>query len=78
MRRLHAVLEPRLLRRLKEHVEKSIAPKQETIVEVELTRTQKKYYRAIHERNVAFLRTFRSLSVGRLSAVGRSSHPAHS
>jgi len=38
------------LRRMKEHVEKSIAPKEETIVEVELTVTQKKYYKAIYEK----------------------------
>jgi len=44
-----------MLRRLKEDVEKSIAPKEETIVEVELTNIQKKYYRAILERNFTFL-----------------------
>jgi SNF2 family DNA or RNA helicase len=38
------------LRRIKEEVEKSIAPKEETIIEVELTQLQKKYYRAILER----------------------------
>jgi len=36
---------------MKEDVEKAIAPKEETIIEVELTRLQKKYYRAILERN---------------------------
>jgi SNF2 family DNA or RNA helicase len=40
---------------MKENVEKSIAPKEETIIEVELTTLQKKYYRAIYERNVTFL-----------------------
>lgn|SRR6218665_147033 len=44
-----------MLRRLKEDVEKSLAPKEETIVEVELTNIQKKYYRAILERNFSFL-----------------------
>ena len=44
-----------MLRRLKEDVEKSIAPKEETIVEVELTNIQKKYYRAILERNFTYL-----------------------
>jgi len=39
------------LRRLKEDVEKSIAPKEETIIEVELTTIQKTYYRAVLERN---------------------------
>ena len=44
-----------MLRRLKEDVEKNLAPKEETIVEVELTNTQKKYYRAILEKNFQFL-----------------------
>lgn len=44
------------LRRMKENVERSIAPKEETIVEVELTTLQKKYYRAIYERNFTFLK----------------------
>lgn len=40
---------------MKENVEKSIAPKEETIIEVELTNTQKKYYRAIYEKNFSIL-----------------------
>ena len=44
-----------MLRRLKEDVEKSLAPKEETIIEVELTNIQKKYYRAILEKNFSFL-----------------------
>lgn len=43
--RLHSVLRPHLLRRLKEDVESSIPPKEEILVEVELTYMQKKYYR---------------------------------
>ncbi len=53
--KLQAVLKPMMLRRLKEDVEKSLAPKEETIIEVELTNTQKKYYRAILEKNFQFL-----------------------
>jgi chromodomain-helicase-DNA-binding protein 7 len=53
--KLQAILKPMMLRRLKEDVEKSLAPKEETIVEVELTNVQKKYYRAILERNFQFL-----------------------
>ena len=48
-------LAPIMLRRQKEDVEKSIPPKEETIINVELTRLQKAYYRAIFERNRAFL-----------------------
>ena len=53
--RLHTILRPHLLRRMKEDVEKSIPPKEETLVEVELTSLQKLYYRAILERNRDFL-----------------------
>lgn len=53
--KLQAILKPMMLRRLKEDVEKSLAPKEETIVDIELTNIQKKYYRAILERNFQFL-----------------------
>ncbi|MEQ2163856.1 hypothetical protein GOODEAATRI_000349 [Goodea atripinnis] len=53
--KLQSILKPMMLRRLKEDVEKNLAPKQETIIEVELTDIQKKYYRAILERNFSFL-----------------------
>jgi chromodomain-helicase-DNA-binding protein 7 len=43
--KLQALLKPLMLRRMKEDVEKSLKPKEETIVEVELTNIQKKYYR---------------------------------
>eukprot|EP01029_Cantina_marsupialis_P005324 TRINITY_DN1574_c0_g1_i4.p1 TRINITY_DN1574_c0_g1~~TRINITY_DN1574_c0_g1_i4.p1 ORF type:complete len:1418 (-),score=287.40 TRINITY_DN1574_c0_g1_i4:692-4945(-) len=52
---LHSLLKPYLLRRLKSDVEGSLPPKEETIVEVELTTVQKKCYRAIYERNTSFL-----------------------
>lgn len=53
--KLHNLLRPFLLRRMKEDVEKSIPAKEETLVEVELTPIQKTYYRAIYERNFSFL-----------------------
>lgn len=34
---LHATIKPHLLRRMKEDVEKNLPPKEETIIEVELT-----------------------------------------
>ncbi len=55
VKKLQALLKPLMLRRMKEDVEKSLKPKEETIVEVELTNMQKKYYRAILERNFSFL-----------------------
>ncbi|CAN0150637.1 unnamed protein product [Ascophyllum nodosum] len=53
--KLHAMLRPYLLRRVKEDVEKSLPPKEETIVEVSLTPVQRQFYRAIYERNTHFL-----------------------
>lgn len=55
VQRLQQELAPIMLRRQKEDVEKSIPPKEETLVHVELTRLQKAYYRAVLERNRAFL-----------------------
>ena len=52
---LHDEIRPYILRRLKEDVEKSVPPKEETLIEVELTVAQKKYYRALYEKNVRFL-----------------------
>ena len=52
---LHEKIRPYILRRLKEDVEKSVPPKEETLIEVELTILQKQYYRALYEKNVAFL-----------------------
>ncbi|KDO20307.1 hypothetical protein SPRG_14442 [Saprolegnia parasitica CBS 223.65] len=52
---LQKMIAPYLLRRVKEDVEKSIPPKEETIIQVELTMLQKQYYRAIYERNRSFL-----------------------
>jgi superfamily II DNA or RNA helicase len=52
---LHKRIRPYLLRREKENVEKSVPPKEEIIVEVELTAPQKQYYRAIYEMNTNFL-----------------------
>lgn len=51
VKRLHDILKPFLLRRMKDDVDKTIAPKEETIIEVELTTIQKKYYRAVLERS---------------------------
>lgn len=48
---LQMEIAPYMLRRVKEDVEKSIPPKEETIIDVELTMLQKRYYRAIFDRN---------------------------
>ncbi|KAI9359264.1 SNF2 family N-terminal domain-containing protein [Zopfochytrium polystomum] len=56
VKKIQAILKPLMLRRLKEDVEKSIPMKEETIVEVELTTMQKKWYRSILERNFTWLK----------------------
>jgi len=48
-------IRPYILRRMKEEVEKSIPPKEETVINIELTNVQKQYYRAIYEKNTKFL-----------------------
>ncbi|KAI8914962.1 SNF2 family N-terminal domain-containing protein [Powellomyces hirtus] len=54
--KLQGLLKPLMLRRMKEDVEKSIPVKEETIVEVELTTVQKKWYRSILEKNFTWLK----------------------
>ena len=53
--KLRALLASCMLRRVKEDVEKSIPRKQETIIVMQLTTTQKQYYKAIYDRNRSFL-----------------------
>lgn len=53
---LHNRLKPYLLRREKHIVEKGVPPKEEVIIEVELTACQKQYYRALYEKKTSFLR----------------------
>ena len=53
--RLHELLKKFMLRRKKGGVEKSIAPKEETIIAVELTRVQKTYYKAFLQKNAGVL-----------------------
>ena len=55
LEKLHAVLKPYMLRRMKEDVEKSLKPKEETVINVELTATQKKFYRAVYDHNTSVL-----------------------
>ena len=52
---LHKLLKPYLLRRMKEDVEKGLPAREETIIEVELSITQKKYYKAVFEKNTGYL-----------------------
>lgn len=51
---LHLILKPFLLRRMKCDVTQ-LAPKEEIVIEVEMTNLQKKYYKAVFERNAGVL-----------------------
>jgi len=63
VRRLHDILKPHFLRRLKEEVEDSIPPLQETVIEVGLTTLQNTYYKGIYGENRSVLAKFGSNSV---------------
>ncbi|GMH68487.1 hypothetical protein TrRE_jg12733, partial [Triparma retinervis] len=52
---LQELISPYMLRRVKEDVAKDIPRKEETVIDVELTSTQRLYYRAIFENNHSFL-----------------------
>lgn len=51
MAQLHAALKPHLLRRVIKDVEKSLPPKNERILRVEMTPLQRRYYKWILARN---------------------------
>ncbi|XXG40563.1 hypothetical protein AAC387_Pa01g1247 [Persea americana] len=53
--RLHKMLAPHLLRRVKKDVMKDLPPKKELILRVELSSLQKEYYKAILTRNYQIL-----------------------
>ncbi|KAH7688333.1 DNA helicase protein [Dioscorea alata] len=53
--RLHKMLAPHLLRRVKKDVMKDLPPKKELILRVELSSKQKEYYKAILTRNYQVL-----------------------
>ena len=55
LEKLHTLLKPLMLRRMKEDVEKSLKPKEETVINVERTAMQKKFYRAVYDRNTSVL-----------------------
>ena len=55
LEKLHTLLKPLMLRRMKEDVEKSLKPKEEAVINVEMTAMQKKFYRAVYDRNTSVL-----------------------
>lgn len=64
---VQSIIKPLLLRRKKIDVEKSLAPKEETIIEVELTRIQKTFYRAFIHQNAPTL--LQQITVGSLPSL---------
>eukprot|EP00051_Salpingoeca_urceolata_P016866 m.226706 g.226706 ORF g.226706 m.226706 type:complete len:1728 (+) comp18803_c0_seq1:562-5745(+) len=69
LRSLHAMLAPYLLRRVKKDVEKSLPPKSEQILRVDMTQAQKSLYRLIIERNFSALRQAKAQSTSLLNIV---------
>jgi len=55
VKELQGLLHPIMLRRLKEDVETTLAAKEETIIWLDLTPMQRKYYRAVIDRNFSVL-----------------------
>ncbi|GMH49541.1 hypothetical protein TL16_g00544, partial [Triparma laevis f. inornata] len=55
LEKLHSVIGTYILRRLKDDVEKSVPPKEETILNCPMPLMQKKQYRAIYEKNIKLL-----------------------
>ncbi|KAJ8603129.1 hypothetical protein CTAYLR_004579 [Chrysophaeum taylorii] len=49
------VMQPYVLRREKAHVEEKVPPKSEIVVDVALSATQRRYYKALYERNASAL-----------------------
>lgn len=63
IQKLHKILRPHFLRRLKEEVEDSIPPLNETVVEVGLTSLQNTYYKGIYGENRMVLAKFGTNSI---------------
>jgi len=56
--RLNEILRPHFLRRLKDEVDDSIPPLNETVIEVGLTSLQNTYYKSIYSENKVLLARF--------------------
>ena len=63
-------IEPYFLRRIKEDVEVGIPPRRETLIEVDLTRSQKLHYKALYEKDVAKLMRGRGADLPSLMNLG--------
>jgi chromodomain-helicase-DNA-binding protein 7 len=61
--KLHTMLRPHFLRRMKDEVEFSIPPLKETVIEVGLTHIQQTYYKGIYGENLSVLAQLGSNSV---------------
>lgn len=63
IQKLHTMLKPHFLRRMKDEVENSIPPLNETVVEVGLTNLQNTYYKGIYGENRMVLAKFGTNSI---------------
>ena len=61
--KLHTMLRPHFLRRMKDEVENSIPPLKETVIDVGLTSLQTTYYKGIYGENLAVLASLGSNSM---------------
>lgn len=64
---IQAIINPIILRRKKSDVEKAILPKEETIIDVELSRQQKNLYKALFQQNAGIF--FNRIGGGALPAL---------
>ena len=64
VKKLHGLLIPHLLRRLKKDVLKNLPPKKEQIVRVEMTEAQREMYKSILAKNFHLLMTGRPVCMG--------------
>jgi len=61
--KLHTMLRPHFLRRMKDEVEDSIPPLKETVIDVGLTSLQQTYYKGLYGENLALLAQIGSMSL---------------
>lgn len=78
MKKLQAILKPMMLRRLKDDVEKNLAPKEETIIEVEFYKN-KQFHKSSDVQNTHTCTLFPCLNnIKILPLMGGTFIPLHS
>lgn len=70
LERLQTVIAPYFLRRMKEDVEKNLPARRETLIEVDLSRTQKFHYKLLYEKDVSILMRGKKADLPSLNNLG--------